>query len=67
MCLLNNTKSFDLKKKKKEHQIYFWELEKIGFWFVLKKNQIFLYNPKKKKDLYIGKIKSVFLLCEKKK
>ena len=49
MCLLNNTKSFGLKKKKKEHQIYFLELEKIGFWFVLKKNQIFLYNPKKKK------------------
>ena len=35
MCLLNKTKSFGFKKKKKSDM--FLRTRKIGFWFVLKK------------------------------
>ena len=42
LCLLHKTKSFDLKM----YQICFWELEKIGFWFI--KDHICFMMIKKK-------------------
>ena len=46
MCLLNKTKSFGLKKKKSD---MFLRTRKIGFWFVLKKNQIYFVTKNKKR------------------
>ena len=47
MCLLNKTKSFGFKKKKKSDM--FLRTRKIGFWFVLKKNQIYFVTKNKKR------------------
>ena len=52
MCLLHKTKSFDLKK----YQIYFWELEKIGLWFVRKNHICFVDN---KELVFGGKYRSI--------
>ena len=57
-CSLNKTNSFGFFKKKISDLIL--RTRNIGFWFVLKKSDLF-YN-KKNLDLYIGKIRSVFLL-----
>ena len=69
LCLLHKIKSFDLKK----YQICFWELEKIGFWFVkdqicfmmIKKKKWFLITEKKKSQIcfsYVQKIWTRFFM-----